>query len=54
MGLIAQQGEALFYTITADTKATSMTAVLNRFCFHISLSTYIGRPIPPALLAVPL
>jgi hypothetical protein len=54
MGLIAQQGEALFYTIAANAKAASMTAMLNCLCFDFSLSTYIGWSIPPALLAMPL
>jgi hypothetical protein len=53
MGLIAQQGEALLYTITADTKAAGVTAVLNCFCFDLSVSTCIGRTMPPALLTMP-
>ena len=51
MGLIAQQGEALFYTIAANTKTAGMTAVLNCFCFDLSVSTCIGRTMPPALLS---
>ena len=54
MGLIAQQGEALFYTIAANTKAAGVTAVLNCFCFDIRLSSRIGWSMPPALLAMPL
>jgi hypothetical protein len=54
MGLIAQQGEALRYTIAANTKAAGVTAVLNCFYFDFSLSTCIGRAMPPALLAMPL
>jgi hypothetical protein len=53
MGLIAEQGEALRYTIAADTKAAGVTAVLNRLCFHFRLGTCIGWAMPPALLAMP-
>jgi hypothetical protein len=53
MGLIAQQSEALRYTIAANAKAAGVTAVLNRFCFDLSVSASISWAMPPALLAVP-
>jgi hypothetical protein len=53
MGLIAEQSEALLYTIVTNAKAAGMTAMFNRLCFDFSLGADISWAIPPALLAMP-